>query len=130
MWELFGLNFPALGRGNYNTIPSAGVTVGTDTVTIELPAHSLYRRNYVGSFYLNLRTAIPTGTTATLPINICSNGVALPLMEKGLKIRLCRNALNDNNLTEADLWPGVEVVPAGLVEIVRLQQAGFAYIKP
>ena len=49
---------------------------------------------------------------------------------KGLKIRLCRNALNDNNLTEADLWPGIEVVPAGLVEIVRLQQAGFAYIKP
>ena len=53
-----------------------------------------------------------------------------PLMDKGLKIRLCRNALNDNNLTEADLWPGIEVVPAGLVEIVRLQQAGFAYIKP
>ena len=55
---------------------------------------------------------------------------ARPLMDKGLKIRLCRNALNDNNLTEADLWPGVEVVPAGLVEIVRLQQNGFAYIKP
>lgn len=56
--------------------------------------------------------------------------IALPLMEKGLKIRLCRNALNDNNLTEADIWPGAEVVPAGLVEIVRLQEAGFAYIKP
>lgn len=55
---------------------------------------------------------------------------AQPLMDRGLKIRLCRNALNDNNLTEADLWPGIEVVPAGLVEIVRLQKAGFAYIKP
>ena len=84
MWEFFlGLpfNFPTLGRNNYNTLPSAGVTVGTEAVTIELPAHSLYRRNYVGSFYLNLRTAIPTGTTATLPINISSNGVSLPLME-------------------------------------------------
>ena len=50
MWDFFlGLpfNFPTLGRNNYNTIPSAGVTVGTDAVTIELPAHSLYRRNYV-----------------------------------------------------------------------------------
>ena len=56
--------------------------------------------------------------------------MAQPLMDKGLKIRLCRNALNDNNLTEADLWPGITVVPAGLVEIVRLQKAGFAYIKP
>lgn len=83
MWDFFfGLpfNFPTLGRNNYNTIPSAGVTVGTDAVTIELPAHSLYRRNYVGSFFLNLRTSIPTGTTATLPVNISSNGVALPLM--------------------------------------------------
>ena len=83
MWEFFfGLpfNFPSLGRNNYNTIPSAGVTVGTDAVTIELPNHSLYRRNYVGSFFLNLRTAIPAGTTATLPVNISSNGVSLPLM--------------------------------------------------
>ncbi len=83
MWDFFfglGFNFPTLGRNNYNTIPSAGVTVGTDAVTIELPNHSLYRRNYVGSFFLNLRTAIPTGTTATLPVQISSNGVSLPLM--------------------------------------------------
>lgn len=83
MWDFFfGLpfNFPSLGRNNFNTIPSANVTVGTDAVTIELPNHSLYRRNYVGSFFLNLRTAIPAGTTATLPVNISSNGVSLPLM--------------------------------------------------
>ena len=83
MWDFFfGLpfNFPSLGRNNFNTIPSAGVTVGTDAVTIELPNHSLYRRNYVGSFFLNLRTAIPAGTTGTLPVNISSNGVSLPLM--------------------------------------------------
>lgn len=83
MWDFFPnlpFLYPSLGRNNYNTIPSANVTVGTDAVTIELPNHSLYRRNYVGSFYLNLRTAIPTGTTATLPINISSNGVSLPLM--------------------------------------------------
>ncbi len=83
MWDFFPnlpFLYPSLGRNNYNTIPSANITVGTDAVTIELPNHSLYRRNYVGSFYLNLRTAIPTGTTATLPINISSNGVSLPLM--------------------------------------------------
>lgn len=83
MWEFFfGLpfNFPSLGRNNYNTIPSAGVTVSTEAVTIELPNHSLYKRNYVGSFFLNLRTAIPAGTTGTLPVNISSNGVSLPLM--------------------------------------------------
>lgn len=81
MWDfLFPFGFPSLGRNNFNTIPSANVTVGADAVTIELPNHSLYRRNYVGTFFLNLRTAIPAGTTATLPVNISSNGVSLPLM--------------------------------------------------
>ena len=56
--------------------------------------------------------------------------LAAPLQAKGLHIRLCANALADNNLTPDDLWPGCQVVPAGLVEIVRLQRKGFAYIKP
>ena len=84
MWDFFPnlpFLFPNLGRNNYNTIPSAGVTVGTDAVTIELPPHSLYRRNYVGSFFLDLREAIPTGTSATLPVQSSANGVSLPLME-------------------------------------------------
>ena len=55
---------------------------------------------------------------------------AAPLQAKGLHIRLCANALADNKLSPEDLWPGCQVVPAGLVEIVRLQRQGFAYIKP
>ena len=57
------------------------VTVGTDAVTIEVPNHAFFRRNYVGNFYLNLRTAIPAGTTATLPVLIGTNGDTRPLME-------------------------------------------------
>ena len=52
------------------------------------------------------------------------------LMARGLKLRLCKNALDANKMTAADLWPGCEVVPAGLVEIVELQNKGFAYIRP
>lgn len=84
MWDFFpniSFLFPNLGRNNINTIPSTNVTVGTDAVTIEIPNHAFYRRNYVGSFFLNLRTAIPTGTTATLPILIGTNGDTRPLME-------------------------------------------------
>lgn len=75
--------YPALGRNNFNTIPSTGVTVGTENVTIELPNHALFRRDYVGSFFLDLREAIPAGTTATLPILIGVNGDTRPLMEYG-----------------------------------------------
>ena len=52
------------------------------------------------------------------------------LMAQGLSIRLCRNALKAAGLTEKDVWEGCEFVPAGMVEIVRLQREGFAYVKP
>ena len=47
--------------------------------------------------------------------------LAAPLLAQGVRVMLCANAR---------LWPGCSVVPAGLVEVVRLQREGFAYIKP
>ena len=76
---LFG--YPPLGRINANTIPVANVQVNTDNVVLQLPNHAFYGREYVGGFFLNLRTAIPAGTTATLPILIGANGDTRPLME-------------------------------------------------
>lgn len=84
MWDFFPnlpFLYPSLGRNNLNTLPSVNVTVGTEAVTIEIPNHAFFRRNYVGSFFLDLRTAIPAGTTATLPILIGTNGDTRPLME-------------------------------------------------
>lgn len=82
MWDMFPwLPFPSLGGSNRNTIPSVNVTVGADNVTIEIPNHAFYRRNFVGSFFLSLRTAIPAGTTGTLPVLIGTNGDTRPLME-------------------------------------------------
>ena len=47
-----------------------------------------------------------------------------------MRVMLCANALADTKIDHARLWPGCSVVPAGLVEVVRLQREGFAYIKP
>jgi uncharacterized protein len=52
------------------------------------------------------------------------------LSAQGVRFCLCRNALAKQNLAAADLVEGCEVIPAGIVEIIRLQQEGFAYIKP
>lgn len=79
----FGFPLPWESRINRYTLPSVSVTVGTENVTIELPNHAFLNKSYVGSFFLDLRDAIPAGTTATLPILIGVNGDTRPLMEYG-----------------------------------------------
>ena len=52
------------------------------------------------------------------------------LKAEGHSIRLCNNALKAFNVPVSELWEGCEVVPAGVVEIVKLQREGFAYLRP
>lgn len=52
------------------------------------------------------------------------------LAKAGVSFRVCANAMKKVSLTKEDLLPCAEVVPAGVVEIVRLQREDFAYIKP
>lgn len=56
--------------------------------------------------------------------------LAEPLMARGIRFKICANALREHNLDPVSLWPGCLVVPAGLVEVVKLQRSGYAYIKP
>ncbi len=41
----------------------------------------------------------------------------------------CGNAMKKEHLAVADLVPGVEIVPAGIVEVVRKQEQGWTYVK-
>ncbi len=41
----------------------------------------------------------------------------------------CGNAMKKQHLEAADLVAGVDVVPAGIVEVVRKQEGGWVYIK-
>ena len=52
------------------------------------------------------------------------------LSAQGVHFCLCRIALGKQNIGPADLVAGCEIIPAGMVELIRLQQEGFAYIKP
>jgi len=52
------------------------------------------------------------------------------LAARGLSVRVCQNALRGFHLTPAWLNPVCRIVPAGIIEIVDLERAGFAYIKP
>ncbi len=54
----------------------------------------------------------------------------IELQKKGLIIRACQNAINKFSLTKDMLMNEIEIVPAGIVELVRLQNEHFSYIKP
>ncbi|WP_435066926.1 DsrE family protein [Haloplanus sp. C73] len=52
------------------------------------------------------------------------------LLDRGIAIKQCRNTLRGADVTAADLIDGVEIVPSGVGELTRLQDAGYAYISP
>ncbi len=41
----------------------------------------------------------------------------------------CSNTLHKQQLTAADLTPGVRIVDSGVAELIRKQEEGFAYVK-
>ncbi|MCW7753710.1 DsrE family protein [Desulfobotulus sp. H1] len=55
----------------------------------------------------------------------------LALAEAGIHFVACQNALKANAMDPSELPEGMRTVPAGILELVRLQQEeGCAYIKP
>lgn len=52
------------------------------------------------------------------------------LQQARVSFKVCRNALNRFNVPEENLIEGCEIVPAGVVTLIELQQDGYAYIKP
>lgn len=52
------------------------------------------------------------------------------LLEDGVSFKGCSNTLEALGLEEADLVDGVETVPEGAVEVTRLQDEGYAYLRP
>lgn len=51
-------------------------------------------------------------------------------MKSGLRVVACENTMAAQKLTKADMLPGIGYVPAGVVELMRKQQQGYAYIRP
>lgn len=52
------------------------------------------------------------------------------LFARGVEVKVCANALADFKVPHDAVFKGCEIVPAGLVEVARLQGEGFAYVKP
>lgn len=60
---------------------------------------------------------------------VTANRVA-DAVQSGVRIVACENTMRGLKLSKADMNPTVGYVPAGVVEIIRRQGEGWAYIRP
>jgi intracellular sulfur oxidation DsrE/DsrF family protein len=51
-------------------------------------------------------------------------------LSAGVKVLACENTMRGQKLAKPDMLKGIDYVPAGVVEIMRRQQQGWAYIRP
>ena len=49
---------------------------------------------------------------------------------RGVKVVACENTMRAQKLSHPDMLPDIGYVPAGVVELVKRQQQGYAYIRP
>lgn len=91
----------------------------------------------------NLLERIPAAETE---LHVVANGSAVKLFRRecagaaggriealagqGVHFQMCNNSLTRLGIDRGELLAPCEVVPAGIVEIVRLQAEGCAYVKP
>ena len=51
-------------------------------------------------------------------------------LKSGVKVVACENTMKAQKLVYADMLPAIGYVPAGVVELMKKQQQGYAYIAP
>ena len=50
------------------------------------------------------------------------------LHDAGVEIRVCNNSMHALRVSADDLYPDMEVVPAGILQLIKMQMQGYTYI--
>ena len=51
------------------------------------------------------------------------------VLARGVRVAACQNSMRGFKIEAAELVPGVSPVPAGVVELIRREHAGYAYVR-
>jgi uncharacterized protein len=95
--------------GTLNNVASVQQAFGADTTDVEVVAHG----NGLG-FLLKTDEALQA------PMQLASSGVTFSA---------CENTMKKKNVSKEELLPFVTTVDSGVAEVVRKQEAGWAYLK-
>ena len=65
-----------------------------------------------------------------LKFDAVTNSRLSDAIKNGVAVQACENTMRNQSLAKADMHPGVSYVPAGVVQIIKRQQEGWAYLRP
>lgn len=91
----------------------------------------------------NIDNAIAAIGAGHVDVELVAYGPGIAMLEKdsrvadrvaaalraGVRVAACANSMRGAHLAAADLMPGVTVVPSGVVELIRRQHGGWAYVR-
>ena len=93
-----------------NNVANLQDELGADKVTIEIVAYG--------------------PGIGMLKFDAATNSRVSDALKSGIAVRACENTMRNQKLVRADMHPGISYVPAGVVQIIRRQQEGWAYLRP
>ncbi|WP_165005693.1 MULTISPECIES: DsrE family protein [unclassified Enterococcus] len=86
----------------------------------------------------NVKNLLKAAPEAVIVVSV--NGIAITgyldpaneafLSMENVTFHACANAMRANHISEQSLPDQVIVVPAGVLDLIELQEKGYAYIKP
>ena len=103
-------NDPARWNLALNNMRNVQVDLGDDEVELELVAYG------PGIGMLKADSPVAKGVAEAL--------------KSGAKVVACENTMKGQKLGYADMLPNIGYAPSGVVELMRKQQQGYAYIRP
>ncbi len=94
----------------------------------------------------NIENLLKDNAVENATVYLVANGVSVKLLRQeraaeyagrikkladtGVKFYVCNNSLRNLEIKPEELVDGCQVIPAGITELIRLQDEGCAYVKP
>jgi intracellular sulfur oxidation DsrE/DsrF family protein len=120
---------------------AAGVSVTHEKVVIQVSDDDPKKWNLALNNAKNLQDALGA---ANVDVEIVAYGPGIGMLKldsevgnrvdqavaAGVRIVACENTMQKQKLSKQDMLPSAGYVPAGVVELIRKQREGYAYLRP
>ena len=123
-------------------VAASAAAFAKEKVVFQLTEADPAKGNLVFNNVRNLQTGVGGAENAEIEVVAYGPGVTLLKADSPIAARIaeatgsqvhvmaCENTMANMHLARTEMLPTVGYVPAGVVEVMRKQQQGYAYIRP